>query len=74
MTKNTKTKKMQKTQISVFVPNSKMKIFSFCIMICEPIIAKACQAPQNDRHNLSFLKDTNTFGEKMARKGLTEVI
>ena len=71
MTKNTKT---QKTQMFVFVQNSKMKIFSFCVIICQPSIAKTCRAPQNNRHNLNFVKYEYTCGEKMARKDHTEVI
>ena len=68
MTKNTKT---QKTRMSSFVQNSKMKISLFCFITFEIIISKTCKAPQNDRHNLSLVKDT--CGEKMARKGPTEV-
>ena len=74
MTKNTKKQKTQKTQMSVFVQNSKMKIFSFCVIICEQILANTCQAPQNDHDNLSIVKNKHMRGEKMARKGPTEVI
>ena len=58
MTKSTKTRLAQKT---VFVKISKkrkeMEIFAFCVITFEPIISKTCQAPKNDRHNLSFVKD-----------------
>ena len=30
--------------------------------------------PQNDRQNLSFVKDEHTYGKNMARKGRTKVI
>ena len=71
MTKDTKT---QKTQMSVFVQNSKMKIFLFCVITFKPIITKTYQAPQNGRLNLSFVKDNTIWSEKMAKKGPTEVI
>ena len=77
MTKNTKTQKKQKMQMSVFVKNGKkkeMKIFAYCVLTFEPIISKTCLPPQNDRQNLSFVKDDNTYCKKMARKGRTEVI
>ena len=51
-----------------------MKIFAYCVLTFEPIISKTCQAPQNDRQNLSFVKDEHTYGKKVARKGRTEVI
>ena len=60
--------------MSVFVQNSKMKIFPFCVITFEPIITKTYQAPQNGRHNLSFVKDKHIWGEKKATKGLTQVI
>ena len=64
-------------QISVFVQNRKkkeMEIFTFCVITFQPIISKTCQAPQNDRRNLSFVKDNHTFVKKMARKGRTKDI
>ena len=77
MTKNTKTQKTQKMQTSVFVQNHKkeeMEIFAFCVITFQPIISKTCLAPQNDRQNLSFVKDEHTYGKKMARKGRSKVI
>ena len=78
MTKNTKTQKKQKMETSVFVKNGKkkkeMEIFAFCVITFEPIISKTCQAPQNDRQNLSFVKDEYAYGKKVARKGHTEMI
>jgi hypothetical protein len=77
MTKNTKMQKTQKRQMSVFVQNCKRKrkeIFAFCVITFEPIIDKTGYAHQNDHQNLSFVKDEDTYGKKMARKGRTEVI
>ena len=51
-----------------------MKIFFFFAKTYEPIITKACEAPLNDCHNLSFVKDENSYGEKMARKIRTKAI
>ena len=48
-----------------------MEIFTFCVIIFEPIISKTCKAPQNDRQNLSVVKDEHTYGKKMARNGHT---
>ena len=35
----------------------------------EPIKMYNCLTPQNDRLNLSFVKDTYVVGKKMARNG-----
>ena len=35
----------------------------------EPIKIQTCLAPQNDRLNVSFVKDMHVVGEKMARNG-----
>ena len=51
-----------------------MEIFAFCVITFKPIISKTSQTPQNDRQNLSFVKDEHTYGEKMARKGRTKII
>ena len=51
-----------------------MEIFVFCVVTFVPIITMTCKAPQNDRYNLSFVKDKHTNGQKMARKGHTKVI
>ena len=45
-----------------------MKIFLFFAITFQPIITKTCEAPLNDRQNLSFVKDKHSYGEKMARK------
>ena len=44
-----------------YVANSGKKIFTFC--------AKTRSAPQNDRLNLYFVKNTYVDGEKVARNG-----
>ena len=41
----------------------------FYVVTFDPIEIQTHQAPQNDRLNLSFLKDFHVVGEKMARKG-----
>ena len=56
--------------MSVFVQNCKkpkMEICAFCVITFEPIEIQNHEAPQNDRLNLSFVKDEHTNGEKMAR-------
>ena len=69
MTKNAKTQKMQ---MCVFVQNQKkteMEIFMFCVITFEPIIIQTCSAPQKDRLNFSFVKDTYVGAKKMTRNG-----
>ena len=51
-----------------------MEIFAFCVITFKPIKSETCSAPQNNRQNLSFVKDECTYGEKMARKYRTKVI
>ena len=38
-------------------------------LLFKQIKIQTCLAPQNDHLNLSFVKDENTVGEKMARNG-----
>ena len=45
-----------------------IEIFAYCVITFEPIISKTCQAPQNDRQNLSFVKDEHTYGKKWPKK------
>ena len=40
----------------------------------EPINIQTCYAPQNDRLNLSFVKDKHTNGKKLARNGRNTII
>ena len=53
---------------------SEMEIPAFYAIAKEPIKVQTCSASQNDRLNLSFVKDTNGNVEKMARKGGKTVI
>ena len=43
--------------------------FAFCVTTFEPIEAQTHSAPQNDRLNLSFVKDTYVVGKKVTRNG-----
>ena len=43
----------------------------FWVIIFEPNKIYTYLAPQNDRLNLSFVKDIHTVGDKMARNGPT---
>ena len=47
----------------------KIEIIAFCVITFEPIKVQTCSAPQNDRLNLSFVKDINVDGVKLARNG-----
>ena len=49
-----------------------MKIFAFCVITFELIKIQTCLAPQNDRLNLSFVKDFHEVWPKYdpARSGL----
>ena len=44
-----------------------MEIFATCALTFDPVEIQNCSASQNDRLNLSFLKDIYVVGEKMAR-------
>ena len=55
------------TQMSFFLQyhkNPETEIFAFCVINFEPIGIKTCLAPQNDRLNLSFVKDIHVVGKK----------
>ena len=47
----------------------KMEIFAFVAITFEPIGILTHSAHQNDRLNLSFVKDKHTVSQKMARNG-----
>ena len=49
--------------------NLEAEIFSFFVITFEPIKKKTRSAPQNDRLNLSFVKDDYGDGGKLARNG-----
>ena len=51
-----------------------MEILEFHAIAIEPIKVLTRSASQNDRLNLSFVKDTNGNPQKMARKGGKMVI
>ena len=71
MTKNTKTHKTQTFALYKIAKKKKeMEIFAFCVITFEPIISKTCHAPQNDRQNISFVKDEQTYGKKNCQKRL----
>ena len=44
-------------------------LFAFCVITFEPIMIQTCSAPQKERHNFSFVKDTYVDGKKFARNG-----
>ena len=39
-------------------------MFFICVITFEPLMDYTCSAPQNDRLNLSFVKDIMIAGEK----------
>ena len=41
-----------------------MEMFPFCVITYDPIRTQTCSAPQNDRLNLSFVKDIHVVGGK----------
>ena len=45
-----------------------------CVITFKPIEVPTHSTSQNDCLNLSFVKDKDTYGKKMARKGRTQVI
>jgi hypothetical protein len=60
----------RKTAIYHFVSSQVQKnMFAFCVITFEPIELQTRSAPQNDRLNLSFVKDTYVDGKKVARNG-----
>ena len=48
--------------------------FAFCVITFELIEVQTRSAPQNDRLNLSFVKDIYVNGRKLARNGRKTVI
>ena len=51
-----------------------METFAFFAITFEPIVILTHLAHQNDRLNLSFVKNEDTYGKKMVRNGLITVI
>ena len=70
--KNTqKTQKTPKSPKTVhgfyfFRTKTKMEIIAFCVITFEPIEVQICSVPQNDRLNLSFVKDIYVDGGNLA--------
>ena len=63
---NTQKRKKRKRRKSLFLykitKKREMEIFAFCVITFDPITIKTCLAPQNDRQNLSFVKDEHIYG------------
>ena len=55
--------------MAAFVFFAFLSFLGFCVIKSVPIKTKTHKAPQNDRLNLSFVKDVHIVGEKMARGG-----
>ena len=49
-------------------------VFVFYVITFVPVKIQTWSAPQNDRLNLSFVKDKNVAGKKMVRYGLNMAI
>ena len=45
------------------------EMFAFCVITFAPVTIQTHSALQNDRLILSFVKDMNVVGKKMARNG-----
>ena len=48
-----------------FATGVEMEIFVVCVITFEPI--QTCSSPQNDRLNLSFVKDIKVIGKRPTR-------
>ena len=46
-----------------------MEKIAFCVITFDQIKIQTHSAPQNDRQNFSFVKDTYVDGKKLARNG-----
>ena len=46
-----------------------MEIFAVCVITFEPIKIQTCSSLQNDRLNLSFVKDIKVIGKNPIRYG-----
>ena len=73
MQKRKKRKNHQKQYTRIFFlqnrTKTKMEKIAFCVITFDPIKIQTHSAPQNDRLNFSFVKDTHVVGEKMTRSG-----
>ena len=52
-----------------FATGVEMEIFAVYVITFEPIRIQTCSSPQNDRLNLSFVKDFHVVGKKMTKNG-----
>jgi hypothetical protein len=68
--KRKKCKNHQKQYIQIFFlqnrTKTKMERITFCVITFEPIKIQTYSAPQNDRLNVSFVKDTHVDGGNLA--------
>ena len=66
-------KKINRNILTSFFLQNRKKLDTeknaFCVINFEPIEVQTHLAPQNDRLNLSFVKDINVFGKKVAKNG-----
>ena len=79
MGKTQKKPKITKTVHGLFFflqnhKNPETEIFASCDITFEPIKIQTCSAPQNDRLNFSFVKDSLVVGKKMSEKGHLSVL
>ena len=58
----------------LFCTKTETEIFAFCVVTFEPIKIWTFFAPQNDRLNLSFVKDIYVIGKRITRSGLKAAI
>ena len=54
---------------TIFVFFLFLAFIAFCVITVVPIMIQTCSGPQNDRLNLSFVKDFLIGGTKMTRIG-----
>ena len=57
---------VEKKEFAVF---AFLEFFAFYVITVVPIMIQTCLAPQNDRLNLSIMKDFHMVGKNMARNG-----
>ena len=60
---------VEKRPFIIVISQDQKNIFAFCVIFFETIEVQTRSAPQNDRLNLSFVKDIYVNGRKLARNG-----
>ena len=60
---------VEKRPFIIVISQDQKNIFAFCVSTFEPIEAQACSAPQNDRLNLIFVKNSYIDCGKLAKNG-----